>query len=31
MKTNGQHPGINVGSISKLVFKLQDLTRKVLG
>jgi hypothetical protein len=28
MKVNGQHPGISVGAISRMVFKYQELTTK---
>jgi len=30
MKINGQDSGINIGPISKLIFKYQELIRKIL-
>jgi len=31
MKINGQHPSINDGPISRLIFKYQELTRNFSG
>jgi hypothetical protein len=30
MKINGQHPGINIEPLSRLVFEYQELIRKIL-